>query len=104
MATNQNGWQYFLKLCFSAPDEKILSELFNVLLTHEERASLETRCLIIKALLLKEKSQRTIAQELNVSIAKITRGSNELKRISAKIKNYLQENLYNNIKNFKKLC
>ena len=50
---------------------------------------METRCLIIKALLEKKAPQRQIAEELNVSIAKITRGSNELKR-KHQVKLYLQ--------------
>ncbi len=90
---NKKGWHYFLTLCLATRDEKVLSELFDVLLTPEEKASLETRCLIIKALLEQEKSQREISETLKVSIAKITRGSNELKRTSTKLKQYLKEKL-----------
>lgn len=86
---NQKGWRCFLELCLGAEDEKMLSELFDLLLTPEEKSSLETRCLIVKALLDQQKTQRQIASELQVSIAKITRGSNELKRISPKLKQYL---------------
>jgi TrpR family trp operon transcriptional repressor len=71
---NAKGW-----LCF--------------LFTAEERSSLETRCLIIKALLDQKRTQREISEDLNVSIAKITRGSNELKRISPKLREYLQDTL-----------
>jgi TrpR family trp operon transcriptional repressor len=88
---DKNGWRCFLKLCLAAEDEKMLSELCDLLLTPEEKSSLETRCLIIKALLEKKKPQRQISDDLNVSIAKITRGSNELKRISSKLKQYLQK-------------
>lgn len=90
---NQKGWRSFLELCLAAKDEKILSELFDLLLTPEEKSSLETRCLIIKALLEQKKTQRQMSEYLNVSIAKITRGSNELKRISPKLKQFLQETL-----------
>ena len=86
---NQQGWNYFLKLCHNVKDEKILSELFDLLLTLEEKQSIEMRCLIVKELLSQQKVQRRISQDLNVSIAKITRGSNELKRISNKLKQYL---------------
>jgi TrpR family trp operon transcriptional repressor len=51
---------------------------------------LEMRCLIIKALLDQKNPQREIAENLKVSIAKITRGSNELKRISPQLKAYLE--------------
>ncbi len=87
---NQEGWHCFLNLCSLAKDEKILSEVLDLLLTPEEKSSIETRCLIIKALLTAEKPQRQISEDLHVSIAKITRGSNELKRISEKLLRYLQ--------------
>jgi TrpR family trp operon transcriptional repressor len=88
---NTKGWRCFLDLCLATKDEKMLSELFDLLLTHEEKSSIETRCLIVKALLDQKAPQRQISDTLNVSIAKITRGSNELKRISAKLKNHLKE-------------
>jgi len=84
------GWQYFLDLCHSTQDDTLLSELFDLLFTLEEKSSLETRCLIIKSLLEHKNPQRQISKELNVSIAKITRGSNELKRISNRLKTYLE--------------
>jgi TrpR family trp operon transcriptional repressor len=86
---NSKGWRCFLELCLSAEDEKILNELFDLLLTAEERSALETRCLLIKDLLEQKKTQREIAESLQVSIAKITRGSNALKQISPKLKQYL---------------
>jgi TrpR family trp operon transcriptional repressor len=89
----QDGWRCFLNLCKAAKDEKTLTSLFDLLLTHEEKESLETRCLIIKALLDQEIPQRQISEALNVSIAKITRGSNELKRTSPKLKTFLKEHL-----------
>jgi TrpR family trp operon transcriptional repressor len=89
-----NGWDYFLSLCQSASEDATLTEeLFNLLLTPEEKASIETRCLIIKELLAQQKTQRQISHDLQVSIAKITRGSNELKRISAQLKSYLKTQL-----------
>jgi TrpR family transcriptional regulator, trp operon repressor len=91
---NEEGWACFLTLCLGTRDETILSELFNLLLTHEEKSSLETRCLIIKALLDHKKPQRQMSEDLTVSIAKITRGSNELKRISPKLKKYLETQLF----------
>lgn len=90
---SQNGWQLFLKLCQSAKDEKILSELMTLFLTPEEQESLKTRCLIIQALLEHKSPQRQISEDLKVSIAKITRGSNELKRISPELLNFLRKYL-----------
>lgn len=90
---HNNGWQGFIKLCLSAKDEHLLSELLEVFLTHEERASIETRYLIVQALLDNQKSQRDISRDLKVSISKITRGSNELKRVPPLLKQYLLDNL-----------
>lgn len=90
---NQSGWRRFIKLCLSTNDEKMLSSLLDCFLTSEEMESLATRCLIIIELIKKEKSQREIAKELGVSIAKITRGSNELKRISPKLMHFLNNNI-----------
>jgi len=93
MSKHHEGWHDFLKLCLAAKDEKNLSELFDFLLTPEERESMSTRCLIVKDLLAEQQTQREIAKSLRVSIAKITRGSNELKRISGKLQRFLQQKL-----------
>jgi TrpR family transcriptional regulator, trp operon repressor len=86
---NELGWRQFIKLCLMSKDEKILSSVLEFFLTHEEKENLGMRYLIIKELMAQEKPQRQIAQDLNVSIANITRGSNELKRIKPTLKEYL---------------
>ena len=86
-----NGWKSFIHLCLASKSEEELSDLLELFLTPEEKESLSTRCLIVKELLLKEKTQRQMAQDLQVSIAKITRGSNELKRIKPALKAYLEK-------------
>lgn len=88
-----DGWHTFLKLCLAAENERALSDLLEFFLTAEEKTSIETRCLIIKELLKQQKPQREISDTLHVSIAKITRGSNELKRISPTLKQFLQQYL-----------
>ncbi|HEV2614633.1 MAG TPA: trp operon repressor [Gammaproteobacteria bacterium] len=90
---SQHDWRRFLNLCLEIKDEKLLSEFFELFLTHEERDSIETRVLIVRALLEQKKPQRQISEDYNVSIAKITRGSNELKSISPKLKKFLNEKL-----------
>lgn len=90
---SKNGWHYFIELCMSTDSEEMLSDIFDLFLTHEEISSIITRCLIVKALLEKKKTQRSMSEDLKVSIAKITRGSNELKRISPKLMRYLQKHL-----------
>lgn len=93
MEKNQRAWKDFLQLCLTSNDEKTLSLLFNLFLTAEERADLATRYLIVKELLREEKTQREMAKSLNVSIAKITRGSNELKRVNKSLLEYLKAKL-----------
>lgn len=90
---NQSGWRSFLKLCSACTDEKTLSSLLDLLLTTEEKQSLAMRCLIIVELLKQEKTQREIAKDLGVSIAKITRGSNELKRMPSKLILFLKNQM-----------
>ena len=86
----KEGWQGFIDLCLNSPGKKELAPLLDLFLTMEEKASLATRYLIVQELLREQKTQRQIAKELNVSIAKITRGSNELKRMSPALITYLR--------------
>lgn len=88
---DDNGWDSFLNLCLSTQDKSVLDGLFDLLFTLEEKQDLSTRVLIIKELIQQKKPQRSIAKDLNVSIAKITRGSNALKRTKQKITKYLLE-------------
>jgi TrpR family trp operon transcriptional repressor len=90
MNKHQEGWQNFIELCLSTKDPKTLAALLEIFLTPEEKEDITARYLIIKELLQKEKTQRQIAKDLNISIAKITRGSNELKRLSDKLFEYLR--------------
>jgi len=91
--SSEDGWWLFLKLCSLMRTEKELNELFGLLLTLEEKEDCAGRALIIKDLLKEEKSQREIADDLNVSIAKITRGSNALKIISPELREFLKAHL-----------
>ncbi len=92
---HDRGWRNLLRLCMATKDEKLLSELLSLFLTPEEKSSIETRCLIVESLLDNKLTQRKLSEELKVSIAKITRGSNELKRVSPELKEFLQDNLSN---------
>ena len=80
--THPTGWEKFLTLCHQTESNTELEQLMRLLLTHEEQEQIATRVLLLKELLAKEKPQRKIAEELHVSIAKITRGSNALKHLS----------------------
>jgi TrpR family trp operon transcriptional repressor len=87
----REGWQGFIELCSNSPGKKELDLMFDLFLTMEEKDSLALRFLIVQELLREQKTQREIAKELNVSIAKITRGSNELKRMSPNLIAYLRK-------------
>lgn len=84
------NWQRLLSLLSSLDDKHSMAQLFNFLLTYDEREMLAKRLALTEALLQKEKSQRQIAQDLQMSIASITRGSNELKRTDIKSIEFLK--------------
>lgn len=88
----KDGWQQLISLCLVTKEE-LLPAVLDFLLTREEKESLAMRCLITQELLAKKKTQRQIAKDLNVSIAKITRGSNALKSIQSPILKYLRAKL-----------
>ena len=70
--------------------EDDISLILPLLLSSEELNAINARTLVYKELLLAEKSQREIAKTHNISIATITRGSNNLKSMSAQEKKLLQ--------------
>lgn len=86
-------WQSFIRLCRQSDDPALLEELFRFFFTHEERENLSARFQLIQALLQGELTQREIASRYNISIAKITRGSNALKTVSPALKQYLLDEM-----------
>ncbi len=89
----QDDWKEFLSLCLKTKDEATLSQLFDLFLTIDEKENIIDRLLITKALLTGDLPQRQISEKLNVSIAKITRGSNALKTIDPNLKEFLLTHL-----------
>ncbi len=88
--TDEDGWRGFLSLCLKAETPAGLDELFGLFLTPEEREDLSTRHLIVQELVRGKMTQREMAKNLGVSIAKITRGSNSLKMISKDLRRLLE--------------
>jgi len=82
-----------LQLLLKIRDERLLTEFCELFFTHEEREALATRFLIIRELLRNQMTQREMAANLKVSIAKITRGSNAIKAIDAPLKKFLLDAL-----------
>jgi TrpR family trp operon transcriptional repressor len=75
-------WDSVLEKVVSHQDHNALLELFELLLTEEERSAVAGRLKVFQTLLLGEMSQRQIAAECKISIATITRCSNYLKHMS----------------------
>jgi TrpR family transcriptional regulator, trp operon repressor len=78
-------------------DPKKLDNLFGLFFTFEERRTLASRYLIIRALLEGQLTQREIAEKYKLSIAQITRGSNALKMLDPKFKKFLEKMLIEGI-------
>ncbi len=88
---DKDGWRKFLDLMVDMRDPKELDELSRLLFTAEERDAISKRIRIIEQLIKDEKTQREIASDYHLSIAKITRGSNALKEVSPKMKKFLKK-------------
>jgi TrpR family trp operon transcriptional repressor len=86
----EEGWWRFLKLCTKIKTANEFEELFDLFLTIEEKEALAARFLIVQELLEGKKTQRDIADDLHVSISKITRGSNALKIVSQTLRETLK--------------
>lgn len=89
----KKGWREFIMLCRRVHNDDELVQLLELLLTLEEQQQLGTRVELLKALLKADKPQRMIADELKISIAKISRGSNALKIIKPSLREYLIKEL-----------
>jgi len=92
-SSGEDGWRSFLNLCAQVKTTSQLDELLGLFLTHEERSDLADRYLIIRELVKGEKTQREMAQDLSVSIATITRGSNSVKMIGENLRNFLMQKI-----------
>ncbi|MEM7589376.1 MAG: trp operon repressor [Myxococcota bacterium] len=87
------GWDELVQLLAHVQDRQHMDELLRLLLTLHEQESLANRYRIVHALLCSGKPQRHIAKNLQVSIAKVTAGSNGLKQISASLKQLLHQHI-----------
>lgn len=93
MASSKKDWREFLTLLKNASGEGKLELLLEVFLTPAEQEDLTKRYQIIRSLLAMDKTQRVIAKELGLSIAKITRGANALKRTPSRTLSFLSGSL-----------
>lgn len=91
--SSEDGWFDFLELCSKIKAPEAFNNFFALFLTFEERETMASRYLIIKALVEGQLTQREIAETYKVSIAQITRGSNALKIIDPVFKKFLKNKL-----------
>lgn len=89
----QKGWDKFISYCVELKDPDMLREFFRLFLTPEERNDIAARVEIVEELLAGKKTQREMAKDLEVSIAKITRGSNMLKDISPNLIKFIKKGI-----------
>lgn len=89
----KSHWTAFLTILLKTKDEKTLSTLLDFFLTIEEKNDIADRYAIIKGLIENKETQRELSDSLDVSIAKITRGSNALKTLNPKLKQFLEDQL-----------
>lgn len=87
----EEGWWRFLDLCAEFKTPSQLNAFFELFLTLQEKEDLARRYLIVKKLLEGKQGQREIAEDLKVSISKITRGSNALKLINKNLREHLKK-------------
>lgn len=88
----QPNWmqKQFVELLKKASrDKRDIHEFISLLLTPKEYEDLARRLEVLRALDVNVESQRTIAERLHVSIATVTRGSNEYQRNREKLQKYL---------------
>ena len=90
----KKAWQDFIRLCRHTGSDQELKSLFELLFTKAEQDQLAMRVELLRALLKADKPQRAIAEDLQISIAKITRGSNALKSISPQLRRFLINALF----------
>ncbi|NRB23509.1 trp operon repressor [Shewanella sp.] len=75
-------WGLVLEKVVNHHDHNALLELFELLLTEDERSAIASRLKVFQALLKGDLSQRQIAGEFQISIATVTRCSNYLKNMT----------------------
>ena len=95
----KKGYKLFLNSCSQQKNVSHMQALFDFFLSPEERNAIALRVTLTQALLKRKLTQREIASQLGVSIAKITRGSNMLKLISDETKQILIKSLLKKSKN-----
>lgn len=85
----EKSWQKFIQITSGLSPEE-LKLWMEVMLTPAEQEDIADRIRILEGLLTEEVPQRDLSAKINVSISKITRGSNALKRLGAQKQAWLK--------------
>lgn len=85
-----SGWQQLFTVFEKTESSNLRLQLFEAFTTKKERSALATRVEVAKALLAGKESQRDIAKRLNICIATVTRGSQNLKSLDKKDRDLLK--------------
>ena len=93
IAKHKRIWKKLQMLIERSCQEKCLDQCLDLLLTMDEKDNLIKRYLIIEGILDGSMPQRQLAEELKISISKLTRGSNELKKIKPTLRSFLKRNM-----------
>ena len=90
------NWDDFIELLMGVESLAEMKSFLRLFLASEERKHIIDRYLTMQELIKKEKPQRQISKDLNVSIAKITRCSNSLKEADVRVIQRLKVGLKKN--------
>ncbi|MBB64461.1 MAG: trp operon repressor [Waddliaceae bacterium] len=85
----QKNWKALVELFSEVHDPDRMASLLEFFLTLNEKSFLIDRYRLVRELFQAKKSQREIAEELKISISKITAGSNAIKRCPDELKEFL---------------
>jgi Trp operon repressor len=82
-------WERFLNLFYETKSKETLGMLFQLFLTQNEREMLVDRFRLVQTLLKSELPQREIAEQLKLSISKVTAGSKAVQSLLPQNREYL---------------
>ena len=85
-----SGWQQLFDIFEKTDNSSLRLRLYEVLTTQKEREALGIRAEVAKALIAGKESQRDIAKRLDICIATVTRGSQNLKTLDKKDRSLLE--------------
>jgi TrpR family trp operon transcriptional repressor len=87
------GLQRLCALLARADSATEVKELLELFLTITEREAIGGRYLIVEGLMEGKKTQRELAEDLGLSISKITAGSNAIKRAEPTLRRLVEQKM-----------